>query len=198
MVIGIAGGVGSGKSTVLRILEEEYGACICMADELGHEAMRSGREPYQQILKVFGDGVCGQDREIDRGMLAQRVYEKKEELEQLNRIIHPFVKEEIRKKIASHTKNELFVLETAILFETGCDSLCDEVWGIITEEKIRIQRLMASRGYSRERAERIMENQISNRELAKRCDRILVNDGDLKELAGQIRDCVENLLENRD
>ncbi len=196
MVIGIAGGVGSGKSTVLGILEKEYDACLCMADELGHQAMRRGMEPYKEILRVFGDEVCAKDGEIDRGLLARRVYDNKEQLELLNGIIHPFVTEEIRQKIASHRKDRLFVLETAILFETGCDKLCDEVWGVITENELRIHRLMASRGYSREKAESIMRNQYSNNELTKRCDRIIVNDGDITELVRQIQNCVENLLEN--
>lgn len=197
MVIGIVGGVGSGKSTALGILRENYHAYICMADELGHEAMRRGTEAYEKILRTFGEEICGAEGEIDRGALAQRVYGDREQLEQLNGIIHPYVKAEIGRRIAASPEEQFFVLETAILFETGCDELCDEVWGVITENETRIRRLMDSRGYSREKAESIMKNQMDNIELTKRCDRIIVNDGDEKELICQIQTCVENLLENR-
>lgn len=197
MVIGIAGGVGSGKSTVLHILEQEYSAYVCMADELGHKAMFPGTEAYREILEIFGHELEMPSGAIDREALAQIVYRDKECLRRLNGIIHPFVMREIRRLISCHAGDRLFVLETAILFETGCDRLCDEVWGILAEEEIRIRRLMVSRGYSRERAEDIMKNQISNAELAKRCDRIIVNDGGREELIRYIRECMENLLEKQ-
>lgn len=195
MVIGIAGGIGSGKSTVLGILEQEYGAYVCMADELGHRALISGTGTYQQILDMFGEEIVSKSGEIDREALARIVYRDTKRLGQLNGIIHPFVLSEIKGLIDRYATDRLFVLETAILFETGCDRLCDEVWGVLTENEIRIRRLMESRGYSRNKAEDIMKNQISNSELAKKCDRVIVNDGEREELEQYIRECVENLLE---
>lgn len=195
MVVGIAGGVGSGKSTVLGILEKEYGAFVCMADQLGHKAMVHGTDTYRQIIDVFGREILLESGEIDRNALANIVYRDDELLQRLNAIIHPFVFSEIQRLIRRHAADRLFVLETAILFETGCDKLCDEVWGVLTEDEIRIRRLMESRGYSRERAEEIMKNQISNYELAKKCDRIIVNDGGREELEEYIRECMENVLE---
>lgn len=196
MVIGIAGGVGSGKSTVLALLKKEYGAYICMADALGHEAMKKGTGVHREIIEKFGAGVQNGDGEIDREVLARIVYGDAAGLTRLNGIIHPFVKEEIRRQIAENGSERLFVLETALLFETGCDELCDEVWGVITEDEIRICRLMESRGYSRERAESIMKNQSTNKELAERCDRLIVNDGDREELVRQIHSYMENVVEN--
>lgn len=186
MVIGIAGGVGSGKSTVLEILQKKYQATLCMADELGHEAMRKGTEAYGKIVDRFGSGVLTDDGEINRNELAKIVYGDAAQLTALNAIIHPFVKQEIRKKIASCSENSLFILESAILFETGCDVMCDVVWGVMTETEIRIRRLMTSRGYTREKAESIMAEQMSNAELGERCDSILVNDGEREELEQQI------------
>lgn len=195
MVIGIAGGVGSGKSTVLDILKKQYGAYICMADELGHRAMDKGTEPYEKIRKEFGTGILCGEGEIDREALAQIVYRDAGKLEVLNEIIHPYVKDEIRRKIRKYADDRIFVLETAILFETGCNELCDRIWGIITENEIRIRRLMKSRGYTKEKAESIMKKQMENGKLAELCDCVIVNDGDMEELSYQIKEQMENILE---
>ncbi len=191
-VIGITGGVGSGKSTALMLLKEKYDAYICMADELGHRAMDQGTDAYIQIVKQFGPDILACNGDINRNALADIVYHDEGRLHCLNRIIHPYVKREIRKQM-ERCPARLFVLETAILFETGCDRLCDEVWGVIAGDEIRIARLMESRGYSREKAESIMRQQMSSGELAERCDVVLVNDGDRQELLDQL----ENVLENK-
>ena len=191
-VIGITGGVGSGKSTALMLLKEKYDAYICMADELGHRAMDQGTGAYIQIVKQFGPDILACNGEINRNALADIVYHDEGRLHCLNRIIHPYVKREIRKQM-ERCQARLFVLETAILFETGCDRLCDEVWGVIAGDEIRIARLMESRGYSREKAESIMRQQMGSGELAERCDVVLVNDGDRQELLDQL----ENVLENK-
>ena len=191
-VIGITGGVGSGKSTALMLLKEKYDAYICMADELGHRAMDQGTGAYIQIVKQFGPDILACNGEINRNALADIVYHDEGRLHCLNRIIHPYVKREIRKQM-ERCPARLFVLETAILFETGCDRLCDEVWGVIAGDEIRIARLMESRGYSREKAESIMRQQMGSGELAERCDVVLVNDGDRQELLAQL----ENVLENK-
>lgn len=187
MVLGITGGVGSGKSTVLDILQKKHDAYICMADELGHRAMQKGTSAYRQILEEFGNGICRENGEIDREKLAQIVYNDHLRLEQLNAIIHPFVKDEIQKEIAACDPKRVFVLETAILFETGCDDLCDEVWAVITEDGIRLQRLMDTRGYSPEKAKSIMNSQLSNEKLAEYADRMIENNGDIKMLERQIQ-----------
>ena len=191
-VIGITGGVGSGKSTALMLLKEKYDAYICTADELGHRAMDQGTGAYIQIVKQFGPDILACNGEINRNALADIVYHDEGRLHCLNRIIHPYVKREIRKQM-ERCPARLFVLETAILFETGCDRLCDEVWGVIAGDEIRIARLMESRGYSREKAESIMRQQMGSGELAERCDVVLVNDGDRQELLDQL----ENVLENK-
>lgn len=186
MVLGIAGGVGSGKSTVLEVLSKRCQTCLCMADELGHEAMRKGSGVHQKIVDEFGGAVLAADGEIMRGVLADIVYRDEERLAALNAIVHPFVRQEIHRRMEECPKERIFVLESAILFESGCDEMCDVVWGIITEEEIRIRRLMESRGYTRKKARSIMENQMSNAALAERCNATLVNDGDREELEQRI------------
>ncbi len=195
MVLGITGGVGSGKSTVLTFLQKEYPVEICMADELGHEVMRRGMPAYDSILEAFGKSVVGADREVDRNALAKIVYADSSKLQTLNEIIHPSVLDEIRRRAEETKPDEIFILESALLFETNCQEFCHEVWGIITDDEIRIKRLMSSRGYTREKAMSIMEKQLSNQELVNRCDRIIVNDGDVLELRKQLRGHMEKILE---
>ena len=99
MVIGITGGVGCGKSTVLNLLEEKYGAKIIEADALGHEAMKPGTEPYQKICDTFGVDITGEDGQILRPLLADKIYQDDNGRERLNAIVHPFVKEQICKQL---------------------------------------------------------------------------------------------------
>ncbi len=187
MVIGITGGIGSGKSTVLRLLQKKYHAKLLMADELGHAVMERGQPAFDAVRELFGDAVLAADGGIDREKLARIVYADEGRRNLLNSIVHPCVWEEIRKQLREWEKEPLVVLETAILFETGCDALCDEVWGVCTGREIRIQRLMRSRGYTREKAESIMASQMTEEEYRDRCDFILMNDGDRGMLEEQLR-----------
>lgn len=196
-MIGIAGGVGSGKSTVLEILKNEYDAVICMADQLGHEVMKKGTSGYDQVVNLFGKDIVAPGGEINREALAGLVYGQPAQLEELNRIIHPLVLEEISRRIKEHDSERLFILETALLFETGCDRFCSEVWGVVTDDEIRIQRLSENRGYTREKSLSIMKNQFSNQKIKEMCRLILENNGDLDRLRQQIRSAVENFVENK-
>lgn len=194
MVIGITGGVGCGKSTVLKLLEQNHGAKILMADRLGHEAMTPGSEPYQKICRQFGKEILHADGTIDRAALSVLVYKDPEKLQCLNGIIHPFVLSQIQKRLAEWRKEPLIVLETAILFETGCDVFCDAVWGIVTDREVRMKRLAQSRGYTRQKTESIMAQQMPEEELYRRCDRIIHNSGTGEQLEKQLQERLQEQL----
>lgn len=187
MIIGITGGVGCGKSTVLKILQKDYDAKVLIADEIGHTAMQPGNEAYEEIREAFGAEILLSDGRVNRTALAEIVYADEKKLVRLNRIIHPYVLRVIRQRLSEWEKEPLIVIETAILFETGCDALCEQVWGVITPREDRIRRLEKSRGYSVKRAEDIMSKQLSDEELAERCDRIIHNDGTVSDLQIQLK-----------
>lgn len=193
MVIGITGGVGCGKSTVMKILQKEYGAKILIADDMGHLVMEKGHPAYDEICGQFGEGIINPDGTINREALSGIVYRDGEKLAVLNGIIHPYVKEEIRKKLLLWEDEALVVLETAILFETGCDALCDEVWAVLAGREVRIARLMKSRGYTRKKAEGIMAKQLGEEQLRERCDRFIQNDGGPEMLEVQLREFMKCL-----
>ncbi len=188
MVLGITGGVGCGKSTVLRLLETEYGARVMLADNIGHEMMEQGKPAWQEIRKRFGEEILTARGEVDRDRLASLIYQDDEKRLLLNQIIHPCVRKEMERRIEEWRDEPLVVLETALLFETGCDVLCDEVWWVDAGREIRIQRLMDSRGYTREKAEAIMSRQMSEDDWRERCHHRIDNNKEEKKLTVQIKE----------
>ena len=188
MVLGITGGVGCGKSTVLRLLASQYKAEILMADEIGHEIMEPEKEAWREIREKFGEEVLTEKGEIDRDRLAAIIYQEDEKRVLLNHIVHPHVLREIRRRIKEWGGGSLIVLETALLFETGCDAPSDQLWRLDTDRETRIRRLSETRGYSRQKAEMIMNKQLGETEWQKRCDHRIDNNGDEKNLCRQIKE----------
>lgn len=192
-IIGLAGGVGTGKSTIAAIIRDKFGGYVIMADEVGHKAMEIGTDSYHQILDVFGCEILREDKTIDRSKLAEIVFKQADKLEQLNQIIHPFVMKYIKNKIEEVKKEErypFFFIESAILIETGYQNICDEIWAVETEERIRRERLKASRGYSDEKIDSIMKQQMQTDKLRLYADAVIENNKGLREIERQL----ENLL----
>lgn len=188
MVLGITGGVGCGKSTLLSMLEMKKGAKVILADNLGHEVMEPGTECYEQIVTLLGSSILDETGHIKREKMAQIIYGDDEKRRQVNEIVHPSVKKEIEERIRMWQAEPLVVVETALMFESGCDAYCDEVWGIFADPEIRIDRLSKSRGYSREKSLSIMQKQMSYEELKQKCSHVLFNDEDPDKLWEQIKE----------
>lgn len=188
MVLGITGCVGCGKSTLLSMLEKKKGAKVILADNLGHEVMEPGTECYEQIVTLLGSSILDETGYIKREKMAQIIYGDDEKRRQVNEIVHPSVKKEIKERIRMWQAEPLVVVETALMFESGCDAYCDEVWGIFTDPEIRIDRLSKSRGYSREKSLSIMQKQMSYEELKQKCSHVLFNDEDPDKLWEQIKE----------
>ena len=107
-VYGITGGAGTGKSEVIKMLQENFGGCVIMSDEVARELMQKGNISYQLIVEYFGRDILMDDGEIDRKKLADHVFNNKEALEKLNSMTHPYVKDEIRKLIAEAEASALW------------------------------------------------------------------------------------------
>lgn len=169
MVIGITGGVGCGKTTVLEYINKKYEAYVIEADKVAHKLMEPGTITYGRICKAFGSDILDEKGAIDRKRLGNIVFCKPEALKLLNSIVHPDVKKYII-DIIRENKYEFILLEAALLIEAGYMDICDELWYIYTDDKTRIKRLMESRGYSEEKAISIIKNQLSQEEFEKHCD----------------------------
>lgn len=193
--IGITGGVGAGKSTVLDFLKTHCQAYVLQADLIGHQVMEPGERCYDAVVGLFGENVLKSDKTIDRRRVSDVVFSHKELLEKLNGIIHPAVKEYIREKLEQERKNgrALCVVEAALLLEDNYQEFCDQVWYIHTDKEIRIRRLAESRGYSREKAESIIRSQAPEEFFRAHADYIIENNGDLGRTREQIIKGVEGL-----
>lgn len=192
-IIGITGGVGAGKSTVLAFLRERYDAFVIQADEVGHLVMEPGMECYEPVIQLFGKEVIKSDKTIDRKKVSDVVFGHPDMLQRLNEIIHPAVKRYILRCLEEQKENgrKLCVVEAALFLEEHYEEFCDEVWYIYTDQEIRIRRLMESRGYTREKSLGIMENQAAEEYFRTHTDRTIENNGDLEKTWSQIQEGVE-------
>lgn len=172
MIIGVMGGVGSGKSTVLNYLENNYEANIIEADKVAKEVMLPGNDVYNEIVKTFPEVIA--DNKIDSKKLAEIVFNNKEQLEKLNSITHPGAVKEIVSRIKS-SKNRIIVVESAILLGSGVEQYCDELWFVFCNRDTRIKRLIQTRGYSKEKCICVIESQPADEEYNKVADEFIDN-----------------------
>lgn len=174
-IIGITGGVGSGKSKVLECLEQEFGAKVYQADEIAKELQKKGQTCYREMVRYFGKEILALDGEIDRPKLAGIVFKEEEKLLRLNQMVHPAVREyllsEIERQKEEHTA--YFIIEAALLLENDYRAICDEIWYIHTSEDVRRQRLKESRGYDDRKISEIIASQLPESEFYAKCDAVV-------------------------
>ncbi len=197
-VIELTGGVGAGKSRILELLRDRYGARILKADETARGLQKKGQPGYEKIVNAFGTGILGLDGELDREKLAALIFTDEAAREKINEIIHPLVWKQIHESVrtAREEGGALFVVETAVP-DQNPDDIYDEVWYVYTLDDIRIRRLMESRGYSEKKALQIMESQYTKEQYLSLADHVIDNQGSLLELENQIKKLLY-FLENTD
>lgn len=189
-IIGITGGVGAGKSSVLDVLKTKFGARIILADLVAHDLMEPGTEGLRRVTKALGTGFLREDGLVDRKALADLIFHDPKALKTMNSIIHPMVWEAIKDE-AEEAEESLIIVEAAV-FTTAPKDLFGELWYVYTTEENRIRRLMESRGYSREKCERIIESQASEEEYRARCSRVIDNSGSALETEKQLKEILCN------
>ncbi len=186
-VVGLAGGIAVGKTSVSSILAEK-GALIIDADSVGHRVIAPEGEAFPEVVAEFGEDILAADGVIDRRKLGALVFADVERLRALNRISHPRMAELMAREIAAirqrsvDSRPALILLDAAILFEAGWDSLCDEVWVVTSDRKIALERLMERNGLGREEAQSRLDAQMDETERAAKADRVIRNNGDLDAL----------------
>ncbi len=187
-VFGITGQVGAGKSEIMGYLEEAYGAGILLMDQLGHELMVKGGACYDRILQLFGPEVLLDNGELDRKAIGARGFADRSLLDRLDAIVHPEVRILVRQRMEEAEKQDVtfFFMESALLLEEKYDEICDEVWYVYAEESVRRARLKASRGYSDEKIDLMLKNQLSEEEFRSRCTFVIDNSGSISHAEEQI------------
>lgn len=171
--IGITGGVGAGKSQLLDFIGRHYKCKIYLADKVAFTVREPGTECYKKLVSLLGEKALH-----DNKLMAQMVFNDPDLLEKVNNIIHPAVKEYLLAELEAARldgETEIFFVEAALLIEGGYKDLVDELWYVYASDEVRASRLIASRGYSREKALSIMSNQLSDEEFRKNCDFIIDN-----------------------
>jgi dephospho-CoA kinase len=187
VVIGLTGGILSGKSTISGMLAEK-GAVIIDADRIGHEAYKPGTSTWQELRDAFGDGILKVNGEIDRERLGEIVFADPDALIRLNRIVHPRMREMVREEI-DRLKGEgvaVVVLEAPLLIEASWTDLVDEVWVAVAPEQVVVKRLEERGGLSEEQARARIRSQISSDERAKHADIIVDTDCELSEVRARV------------
>ena len=195
--IGLTGGIGSGKSTVSKILAT-LGAHIIDADIVGHEIYLPGKTAWKEVTEAFGQGIVAQDQTIDRKKLGAIVFSSPDVLARLNAIVHPIMFEEIRQRVQTKRAEGFtapIVVEAAILIEANWLPLADTVWVVETDKEAAIRRVAAQRGMSTADAEARIANQLSNAERRKHAQVVIHNNGSLQALEQQIQQAWDQLGE---
>ena len=184
-VIGLTGGIASGKSLVSEILRDEYEATVISGDELGHQAYLPDTDAWKDILARWGDDLMNPDtREIDRRKLGAIVFADPAELTALNEITWPRIRALAEKTIADLREGgaKIAVLEAAIMIEAGWTDMCDELWVTEASEADAISRLQSRNNLTEEQAKQRINAQLSNEERADEADVLLQNTGTIEEL----------------
>jgi phosphopantetheine adenylyltransferase/dephospho-CoA kinase len=184
-VIGLTGGIASGKSLVSEVLRDEYEATVISGDELGHQAYLPDTDAWKDILARWGDDLMNPEtREIDRRKLGAIVFADPEELKALNEITWPRIRALAEKTIADLRESgvKIAVLEAAIMIEAGWTDLCDELWVAQSSEEETIARLQSRNGLTEEQARQRINAQLSNEEREDYADVLLQNTGTIEEL----------------
>lgn len=192
--IGITGGVGAGKSLVLNYLQNHYNARVYLADDIANDLKLPGQSCYNKIIELLGRNIIDSEGLIDKNKMAEKIFSHKELLDEVNRIIHPAVKEYVLSQIELERKKgeiDYFILEAALLIEEGYDRILDELWYIHADTSVRSRRLKETRNYTRDKIDHIMASQLSETEFRKHCKVVINNNSDEEALYSQIDHILE-------
>ncbi len=184
LVIGLVGGIGSGKSVASAMLAE-LGAEVVNADLVGHEVYEPGKPGFDAIVAEFGADVVGADGRVDRKRLGPIVFADGAKLERLNAIVHPLIRAEIERRITRAREKgavRAVVVEAAILLEAGWRSLVDQVWVISARREDVVERLAAQRGMAASETDARMAKQMTDAERRAVADVVIENAGSLDDL----------------
>jgi dephospho-CoA kinase len=198
IVIGLTGGIGTGKSEVARILQG-LGAVLISADQVGHEAYQPHSEIWQEVVKAFGEEILQANGEIDRKKLGSIVFSHPQHLARLNQIMHPRMAAIVARRIERLREEGalVVVVEAALLFEAGWDSLVNEVWTVDSTVEVVISRLQARNGLSEEEIRKRINSQMPAKERLARSDVVINNSGDVANLERAVQSLWNNRVKEK-
>lgn len=184
-LIGLTGGIASGKSTAVKHLES-LGARIVDCDRLGHRAYEPGTASFDAVTEAFGEDVVDGDGRIDRPALGEKVFGKPTEMKKLTDIVWPEIGRLAREEIEAADTGGITVMEAAVLFEAGWTDGLDEIWVVLADPEVAVGRTMARDGLDEAAVRKRIASQLSNEERAARADVVIDNSGGLDGLYRQL------------
>lgn len=177
-IIGITGGVGSGKSTVLNILKSLCNCEIIMADDVAKELMKKGGPITKDAVRLFGENAYKEDNSLNTPFMADKMYRNEALRKEWSSIVHPAVNRHIFELIEKYRNTvglDFVFIEAALLIENNYDKICDEIWYVYADENERMKRLIDNRGYSEDKVKSIFAAQMSDDMYKSHCGFIIDN-----------------------
>ena len=192
-IIGITGGIASGKSTVTEFLRRQDYQVID-ADQVVHDLQEPGGRLYQALLSTFGSAILQEDGRLDRPKLGDMIFGDSELLAQSSQIQNQIIREELagRRDLLAETE-DIFFMDLPLLFELQYEDWFDQIWLVDVTEETQLIRLMTRNALRQEEAEKRIAAQLSLREKRKRADVLIDNNGSLEETRQQLRDALQKL-----
>ena len=190
MIIGLTGGIASGKSTVSKYLAEK-GFKVYDADKIAKDISQK-KSVQEEIILTFGNKILDKNGNVDRKKLKEIVFENKDKLKKLNGIIHPKVID-FYKKLKEKNTDEMIIFDVPLLFESGLDKLCDKILVVISDYEVQLDRIVERDKIDRELASKIVKAQLSNEERIKKADVVIENNSSLEDLFEKVERFCERI-----
>ncbi|KRD93895.1 dephospho-CoA kinase [Bacillus sp. Root239] len=187
IVIGLTGGIASGKSTVTGMLRD-INIPVIDADHIAKEVVEPGKEAYKQIVETFGRSILHENAEINRAALGEIVFYQEEERKKLNAIVHPAVRKEMLSQKESYIEEgyEVVVLDIPLLFESDLTHLVDKVVVVYVDESVQLERLKSRNNLSAEDAYARIQAQLPLIQKVALADAVINNNGPVEETKQQL------------
>ena len=183
MIIGVTGSSGAGKSTVCEFLENNYKVKIINADKISKKLSKKGTSYVVEIIEKFGKDIVNEEGELKRKKLAEIIYNNPEKRELLNKCTFKYIIKEIKAQIKKVKDTETtIIIDAPLLFESGLNRICDKIIGVISNRDLQIERIVARDNIDYEDAEKRLNAQQSNKYYIQRCDKIIENNKNLKNV----------------
>jgi dephospho-CoA kinase len=186
-IIGLTGGIGSGKSTVSKVLAH-LGAVVIDADKMGHEVFKPGTKAWQEVVDAFGQGIISADGTIDRRKLGEIVFSNPGARAKLNQVMHPLIYEQVKSRMEEYGRKgvAIIIVEAPLLLEVGWKSLVDEVWVTSASEATVIKRLKEQKGLPEAQSLARIRAQLTDEERIRQADVVIDTDCALDELKERV------------
>ncbi|MBC7088405.1 MAG: dephospho-CoA kinase [Tissierellales bacterium] len=201
-IIGITGGIATGKSTVVKILKS-MNFIVIEADEISKEVVKKGKPGLTKIVEKFGENILLEDGELNRKKLGEIIFNNEDKRKELNEIMHPIIIKEILDRLKSYIfKYDIIFIDMPLLFETkellsDMGLYFDEIWLVYCDEDVQLNRLMKRENIEFDYALKKIKSQLDSNYKKKYSDKIIYNNGSLEELEKTVIDMVKELRSDK-